>query len=47
MGSYQLYELEIQGSRFTVHENTPKNKHIFKPGETAFLDLDIADTHAI
>ena len=47
MGSYQLYELEIQGSRFTVHENNPKNKHIFKPGETAFLDLDIADIHAI
>ncbi len=47
MGSYQLYELQIDGRRFTVHENNPKNKHIFKSGETAFLHLDIADTHAI
>jgi len=47
MGSYQLYELDIEGNRFIVHENNPKNKHIFKSGEKAFLDLDIADTHAI
>ena len=47
MGSYQLYELDIEGNRFTVHENNPKNKHIFRQGEKAFLELDIADTHAI
>ena len=47
MGSYQLYELDIDGNRFTVHENNPKNKHIFHNGEKAYLHLDIADTHAI
>lgn len=47
MGSYQLYELDINGEQFTVHENNPKNKRIFAAGETAFLELDIADTHAI
>ena len=47
MGSYQLYELDIHGERFTVHENNPKNKHIFQSGEKAYLDLNIADTHAI
>ena len=47
MGSYQLYELDIQGSRFVVHENNPKNKRIFDVGETACLDLDIADIHLI
>ena len=47
LGLYQLYELDINGERFTVHENNPKNKHIFQSGEKAYLDLNIADTHAI
>ena len=47
MGSYQLYELDINGEQFTVHENNPKNKRIFHSGEAACLELDIADMHAI
>ncbi|MBQ8080926.1 MAG: ABC transporter ATP-binding protein [Clostridia bacterium] len=47
MGSYQLYELEVGGNRFTVHENNPKNQHIYETGETARIELDVADIHAI
>ena len=47
MGSYQLYELDLQGSKFTVHENNPKNKHIYQAGEYTHLSMDIADIHVI
>ena len=47
MGSYQLYELDLQGSKFTVHENNPKNKHIYQAGEHTHLSMDIADIHVI
>jgi len=47
MGSYQLYELDLQGLTITVHENNPKNKRIYEVGEHAFLALDIPDIHVI
>ena len=47
MGSYQLYELDLLGSRFTVHENNPKTKRIYQVGETTHLALDIRDIHVI
>ncbi|MCR4817880.1 MAG: ABC transporter ATP-binding protein [Fretibacterium sp.] len=47
MGAYQLYELDIGGCRFTVHENNPKTRRIYEPGETAHLNLDVADIHVI
>ena len=47
MGSYQLYELDLQGSKFTVHENNPKNKRIYQAGEHTHLSMDIADIHVI
>ncbi|MBQ6594229.1 MAG: ABC transporter ATP-binding protein [Clostridia bacterium] len=47
MGSYQLYELDLGGSVFTVHENNPKTKRIFQAGEAAWLELAVADMHAI
>jgi iron(III) transport system ATP-binding protein len=47
MGSYQLYELELQGMTITVHENNPKNKRIYEAGEEAFLVLDSSDLHIV
>ena len=47
MGAYQLYELELFGSKFTIHENNPKTKRIYKIGERARIELDISDIHII
>ena len=47
MGSYQLYELDLNGNKFTVHENNPKTKRIYQAGETTRLALDIMDIHVI
>lgn len=47
MGAYQLYEMELFGSKFTIHENNPKTKRIYKIGERARIELDISDIHII
>ena len=47
MGSYQLYELRLQDSTFTVHENNPKNKTIYQAGDRIGLAMDISDIHVI
>ena len=47
MGEYQLYELNIAGQNFIVHENNPKNKNIKDAGEKAYLSIDTTDIHAI
>ena len=47
MGADQLYELEVFGSKFTIHENNPKTKRIYKIGERARIELDISDIHII
>ena len=47
MGAYQLYELELYGSKLTIHENNPKTKRIYKIGERARIELDISDIHII
>lgn len=47
MGSYQLYELNLQGNTFTVHENNPKNKITYDVGETTGISLDLSDVHII
>ena len=47
MGSYQLYELELFGNKFTIHENNPKTKRIYEIGEKAKIELDISDIHII
>ena len=47
MGAYQLYELELFGSKFSIHENNPKTKRIYKIGERARIELDISDIHII
>lgn len=47
MGSYQLYELELFGDKFTIHENNPKTKRIYEIGERAKIELDISDIHII
>lgn len=47
MGSYQLYEVQLGGKTFTVHENNPKNKKIMKAGDKARLVVEVSDVHAI
>lgn len=47
MGAYQLYELELFGNKFTIHENNPKTKLIYEAGEKAKIELDISDIHII
>jgi iron(III) transport system ATP-binding protein len=47
MGSYQLYEVDLGGKTFIIHENNPKNKNIKDIGDKARLVVDVSDIHAI
>ena len=47
MGSYQYYEVAFNGQSFLIHENNPKSKRIYEPGEVAYLSVDENDVHVL
>ena len=47
MGSYQNYHVMVGDTLVKLAENNPKNKHIFKVGESCFLDFETESVHVL
>ena len=47
MGSYQNYHVMVGDTLVKLAENNPKNKRIFKVGESCFLDFETESVHVL
>ena len=47
MGAYQLYHVLRGDNRLIIHDYNPKDKKIYKTGETVYVEFSPADAHCI
>ena len=47
MGAYQLYHVMLGNVKLIIHEYNPKDKKIYRAGETAYINFAPGDAHCI